>query len=251
MEKGLYGVAGTASLVALWWLLSGTGVIDANAMPGPWNVFSEAIDLLTATRFWSPMWETIKAWVYGVGLAAIVGIPIGIIAGSANRLRKAVTAIVELGRPIPAVALIPVAILLFGIGNSMKIALIFYALIWIFLLQAMYGLSAVDPQLVNVARSLKWGRLRTLLMVRLPSAAPFVATALRLSTALGLIIVLTAELLGASTGVGVLLRDFRSGLRPDAALAVVFIVGALGIIVNGALVMVERRLLFWTHDNRA
>ena len=250
MQRVMYGIAGSAILVALWWVLVASGAVPQQAFPLPHEVATAMVDLLGDSRFWEGMWQTVQAWVFGVGMAALIGIPVGIAAGSAPRLRKMVTAIIELGRPIPAVALIPVGILLFGIGNQMKIALTFYALIWIFLLQAIYGLRAVDTQLVHVARSLHWGRVRTMLFVRLPSAAPYVATALRLSTALGLIIVLTAELLGASTGVGVLLRDFRTALRPDFALAVVFLVGALGIMVNALLVVLERYVLFWAPSSQ-
>src|SRR5262249_2209596 len=145
---------------------------------------------------------TLDAWALGLALATLISVPIGIIIGTSKMAYEMSSPMIEFMRPIPSVALIPLAILLFGQGFLMKIILVTYAMTWPILFTAIYGVHDVDPVAVETARCFGLKRRNILWRISLPSAAPLIFTGIRISASIGLIVVIAAELL-ASTDSGI------------------------------------------------
>lgn len=203
--------------------------------------------LLVNPVFLGDIGATVLAWAAGLGIATVVGVGLGLVLGSFRLANEAASAAIEFLRPIPSVALIPVAILVFGQDADMKIALVVYASIWPILFNTIYGVRDVDPIAKETARTFRLSRVAVLTRVSLPSAAPFAFTGIRISAAIALIVAISAELLaGSADGIGAFILRTSSG-GGDTALVFggTIVAGLLGVLVNLLLVGAERLLFRW------
>ncbi|GLW04946.1 nitrate ABC transporter permease [Microtetraspora sp. NBRC 13810] len=225
-------------------VLTRSGIIDVAPFS---EVLVRFLTLMADPAFLVGAFDTIVAWAVGLLLATVVAVALGVLLGTVPFLSKASQVVVEFLRPIPSVALIPLAILVFGSETEMKVSLILYAATWPILLQTLYALRDVDPLAKEALRSFGFGRLSVLWRVSLPSAAPFVATGVRVAAGIALVVVVAAELLsGGESGVGVILIEARSGGgATDVMLAVALWTGVFGLLVNTLLVRVERVAFRW------
>jgi ABC-type nitrate/sulfonate/bicarbonate transport system permease component len=173
--------------------------------------------------------------------------------GSAEvtKLKVGVRAVVEFLRPIPSVALIPLAILIWGSGLESKVFLAAFASTWPLLMQTLYGVQDVDPVATDTARSFGLSRPQRFLHVTLPSAGPYIATGIRISAAVSLILAVTAELVIGSPGLGQQINIARQSENVDVMYALIAVTGLLGWGVNVVFTRLERRVLFWHPSQRA
>ncbi|WCB91527.1 Putative aliphatic sulfonates transport permease protein SsuC [Baekduia alba] len=249
-ERALLGAAGVITTIAALELLIRLGAISDEALPPPTVLAKALADLAARSDFWSALAATLVAWALAVGAAAAVSVPAGIAIGSSARARRATEGTIELLRPIPSVALLPVAILLYGLGLEMKVLLAAYASVWPILVNTMYGVAETDRLMLDTARSFRWSRLRILRSVTLRAASPSIATGLRVAAAVALIVVLTAEILAANSGLGELIRGYQQAGRREFVYAGIAATGILGLLLNTGLSATERRLLRWTPEHR-
>ncbi|MEI5103373.1 ABC transporter permease subunit [Streptomyces sp. PmtG] len=218
------------------------GVFDRQALPPATSVLARAAGMATDDGFLGHLGTTVSAWLGGLALAVAFAVPAGLLLGSLPRLDAASLAVVELARPVPSVALIPLAILVFAEPVRVERSLVCYASLWPILLNTLYGLRDVDPVAKETLRSFGFGPLAVLARVSLPSAGPFVLTGVRIAASVGLIVAVSAELrAGGDSGLGVYLLQTQSGGgRPDLMVAGAVWAGALGVGANAVLVGVGR-----------
>ncbi|GAA2103770.1 ABC transporter permease [Actinomadura alba] len=243
----LRGAAGVAGAVVVAELVSRTGLVDPDSLPPASVVLWRAAELVVDTEFLTDVANTLKAWLGGLLLATVVAVAAGVVLSSTPWLNRATRIVVEFMRPIPSVALIPLAIVTFSSPTETKMSLVFYAASWPILINTLYALRDVDPVAKETMRSFGFGKTSVLVRVSLPSAAPFVATGVRIAAAVGLVVVVSTELVaGAGEGVGGYLMETQSGGgRPDLMLAGAVWAGLLGLLINTALVAMERRAFRW------
>lgn len=241
------GLLGIALAFAVLETITRAGLVNESYLPPASSVLVATAQLLVEAEFLGHVGATMRAWGVGLGLAILVAVPLGITFGSSERVYRASRAVVELLRPIPSVALIPLAILVFGQGLSMKVALIVYASMWPILFNSIYGVHDVDPVAKDTARAFGFGRLAILRRVVLPSAAPFIYTGVRVAAAIALILAISAELLaGGSQGIGTWMLAVGSGsVDRTLVYAGTVVTGLLGLLINWVLVVGERRLFGW------
>ena len=160
-----------------------------------------------------------------------------------------ISPLVEFMRPIPSVALIPLGILLWGQGLSMKVILVAYATVWPILFNTIYGVRDVDPIAVQTARCFGLGSIAILRRISLPSAAPLIFTGIRISASIGLIVVVGSELLAsAQSGIGsYILFVSLNGGQMDSVIAGAAIAGIVGALINSVLEQIDRRLFAWRY----
>ncbi len=249
-ERVLLGGAGVLTTAAAFELLIRLGAISDAALPPPTTLATTLAGLAGRSDFWSALSATLMAWALAVGAAAAVSVPAGVAIGSSTRARRATAGVIELLRPIPSVALLPVAILLYGLGLEMKVLLAAYASVWPLLINTMYGVAETDRQMLDTARSFHWSRWRILRSVTLRAASPSIATGLRVAAAVALIVVLTAEILAADSGLGELIRGYQQAGRHEFVYAGIAATGILGLLLNTGLSATERRLLHWSPAHR-
>jgi len=244
------GLAGIISLFVAWQLAMLLGIISPARLPSPSDVLLTMGRLLTSPLFLADVADTLTAWAVTMGLGSLIAIPTGVLVGYIAALYRPASAVIHAARSVTAAALLPVAILLFGLGTPMKVTLAVWAITWPLLLNSMYGTHAVDGRWITTGRSLHWGRWKILARIILPAAAPSIATGLRLAASIALIVILTAEILGARSGVGTVIDKAQIDEQPAIVYAGIIVIGLLGMVITFAMSAFERRLMPWPHANR-
>ena len=239
------GVLGVAGVAAVFELIPRTGLVSPLYLP-PTSAMLGALGREAATAaFWRAMLDTVEGWALGLAIAVAAGAVAGVAIGSRRGLRAATASTIEFLRPIPSVALIPVAVLLFGATLRAKLLLVVYASFWPILLQVIHGVADVDPVARDTAASYRftpWAKVRYLL---LPTGLPYIITGLRLSAAVALILAITAELVIGTPGLGKEIGIAMASSAVPAMYALIFVVGLLGVAVNIGFRALERRMLAW------
>ncbi|GGL31829.1 ABC transporter permease [Planomonospora parontospora] len=239
----LRGALGIAGFLLIAEALGRTGVVDPYAVPLASSVLSGAFGLLLDGEFLAGVGDTLFSAAAGLLLATAAAVPSGLVLGTFPRAERAVRPLVEFLRPIPSVALLPLA--LFALADQGKIALIVYTSYWSVLINTLYGLRDVDPLAKETLQSFGFGRYAVVRRVSLPSAAPFIATGVRIAASVALIVAVSVELVAGGDGIGTFVTDAASGNRRDLMIAATAWTGIIGLLVNSVLSGAERRAFRW------
>jgi ABC-type nitrate/sulfonate/bicarbonate transport system permease component len=237
-------------LLVLWELVVRAGLIPESSIPPASAAIGELFSELGQASLWEAVGNTLEGWALGLGLAVAAGVPAGILIGSSRWAYRALRVPIEFLRPIPSVALIPLAVLIYGTGLESKVFLAAFASFWPMLIQTIYGVQDVDPVATDTARAFGLGRLARLWRITVPSAVPYIATGVRISSAVALILAVTAELVIGSAGLGREINRASSGGDIELMYALIIVTGLLGWALNIAATAVERRALHWHPSQR-
>jgi NitT/TauT family transport system permease protein len=231
---------------------AGVRVFDyGHSIATPSSTLEALVDELRSGSLSGEIGQTLEAYFEGLAIAIAIGVLAGILIGSSRTLLDASSVLIEFLRPIPAVALIPLAIVFFGLGISSTRFVVAYAATWPILINTLYGVRGVDRMLLDVARTTGVGRTGRLFRVTLPAALPSIATGIRVSAAIALLVCVTAEFQSSTGGVGTYMDRQRIGNQIPELYAAVVLVGLFGYAINLALRGVQRRTLFWAGEERA
>jgi NitT/TauT family transport system permease protein len=193
---------------------------------------------------------TLESYVQGLALAIVVGIGLGVAIGSSRTFRDASSIVIEFLRPIPAVALIPLAIFYFGLGVPMRRFVIAYAAVWPILINTLYGVRGSDRILRDVASTSGTTWLGVLARVTFPAALPSIATGIRVSAAVALQVGIAAEFLRGDDGIGSYMLMQQQAFNIPELYAAIVLVGILGYAIHLLLAVAERRVVFWVGESR-
>ena len=239
--KWMRGLVGAAVVFGLAELLTRAGLVSASYLPPASSILRETVGLFGEREFRTSLWVTVKACLIGLSLSVLVAVPAGLVLGMSPIVHKATSTILEFLRPIPSVALIPLAIMLYGRGTEMKVALVIYACIWPILFNTIYGIRSVDPVATDTARVLGLGKVKTATRVHLRSASPFVYTGVKIASSIAVILVVSAELLaGGRAGIGILMSNASSIGDQTRVYALTIVNGLIGLVLNLGFAAVER-----------
>ncbi|MEV4657309.1 ABC transporter permease subunit [Micromonospora sp. NPDC049301] len=241
----LLGVLGFATFLALLEVIPRSGLVSPDYLPPLSRIGVALAELTGEAGFWTAIVDTVQGWFLGLAIAVAAGIAAGFVIGTIPVLREFTASTIEFLRPIPSVALIPLAVLVFGSELRSVLLLVVYAAFWQVLLQVLYGVQDVDPVAQETARTFglnRWARIRH---VTWPTALPYVLTGVRLAAAVALILAITAELIIGAPGLGNEIGVAQSGGAVARMYALVIVTGLLGVVVNVLARWLERRLLSW------
>jgi ABC-type nitrate/sulfonate/bicarbonate transport system permease component len=192
--------------------------------------------------------QTLLGAAGGLCIGASAGLAAGIALGLFPRLGAFAFLSIELLRPIPAIALVPLSLLMFGFGYRMEIAVVAFATFWPVLILSWHALAQIDIRLLEVAKIMKLGAFATVWKIILPATTPRLFTALRLATALALVVAVTVEVVANPQGFGHDLMLAQETLHPDRMLAMLLLLGAVGVGLNAVLLALQRRLFLHRGD---
>jgi NitT/TauT family transport system permease protein len=181
----------------------------------------------------------------GFGLAVLTAVPVGVAIAWYRPVADFLNPILELFRNTAALALLPVFVLILGIGETSKIALVVYAAFFPILLNTISGVRAVDPLLVKSAVSLGFSPLRLFQKVILPAAVPAIFTGVRMAASSSILVLIAAEMIGARAGLGFLISAAQQNFEIPDMYAGIVAISLVGLVFNGVLVGIERRLSRW------
>ena len=245
------GLTGVIVFLVIAELLGVTGIIPTSVLPLTSTVLGHVFTLLGNGRFLADLGATIEAWAVGLAVTIVIGVPLGVLLGSVPGVRVATRAVVEFLRPIPSVALILLVSLWLGPGLRMSVTLIVYGAIWPVLYNTMAGLDDVDPVAKETSRAFGFSALATVRLVSLPSAAPFIATGIRLASSVAIILDIAAGYITGpinGPGIGAFIAAESTGASDlTVILAATVWAGILGLALDLMLSGAERRLLRWRH----
>lgn len=250
LEPTALGLLGVSSVIAIWHAAVFTETVSPLTLPPPAEVGRRIVDLLTIGEFYSQLANTTVTWLLAMVLTIMVAIPLGLLIGSVPLMYPPTAGLVHLLRSIPSTSLVPVAIAFFGLGSGMKVAVVAFAIAWPLFLHALYGAQAVNPLRRDTARSVRLNRWQTLRSLILPSAAQYIGTGVRLAGGIGLVVVLSTELLGASRGIGTLIVRYQRAELPGFVYAGIVLIGVLGITLYHFLNWIERSMSPWAPEHR-
>jgi ABC-type nitrate/sulfonate/bicarbonate transport system permease component len=241
--RTLRGLGGIALFLLAWQAVVGSGLASYDYLPSPVAIARSIPELVDDRGVIGETLHTLGATLAGWAIAIAVGLSLGALLGFSRTARDYGLASVELLRPVPAVALVPAAMLLFGFSIQTELVVIVIPTIWPVLVSTMRGIMAVPDRLEDVARALRLGRVETVLKVLIPAAAPAVLVGLRLAMTTALVLAVVAEMIGNPEGIGYAVVREAQALHPDLMFAYVLIAGLLGILLNAALVRLARLIL--------
>jgi len=238
-----------AALIALWWYVS-TEVLDRTTralLPPPQAIALAAWELIRTGDLWRHMLDSLQREIVAF-VWALSAVPLGIAMGWWKSVERQVDPIVEMLRPVPPLAWIPLSILWFGVGNTQNEFIIFLGCFFPILVNTVAGVKGVEPNLVRAARCLGAGERQTLWRVVLRAALPQIVTGIRVGLGVGWMALVAAELVGASSGLGFLINDARTVLRTDYVIVGMATIGIVGLAIDRFIRAITRQLMPWSQS---
>jgi NitT/TauT family transport system permease protein len=234
-----------AALAAIWEVFPRLGVVDATFLPPLSEVLAAWWQLAASGALLEHVQASLVRSMSGFGLAVAASIPLGLVIGWYQPVATLLNPLLEVFRNTAALALLPVFVLILGLGETSKITIICYACSWPILLNTISGVRTVDPLLVKSARSLGLGPARLFQKVVLPAAVPTIFTGVRLAGAFSILILIAAEMVGAKAGLGYLINYAQYNFAVPDMYAGIITISAIGLVINQVLLAIERRFSTW------
>ncbi|MET9258984.1 ABC transporter permease [Amycolatopsis sp. NPDC004079] len=235
-------------LLAAWEIAPRAGLVDPVFLPPFHTVLGALADLAGNGQLASNAGASLTRSLAGFALAVVTAVPLGVLIGWYKPVSDVLTPLVQVFLNTAALALLPVFVLILGIGETSKIAIVFYACTWPVLLNTISAVRSVDPTLLKLARSLDLSAPRLFARVVLPASVPTIFTGIRLAGAAAIVVVIAAEMVGAKAGLGYLINFSQYNFAIPQMYAGIVAISVLGVAFNQLLVTVERRFTSWRTD---
>lgn len=245
----ILAVIAPLAVLAAWFIASNCGLVRASILPSPQRVFATSVDLWQSGKMAEDLLISIQRVLRGFALGAVAGIVIGSIMGFSETCNRVLGSLVNILRPVPMLAWIPLLILWLGIQEPSKTAVIFIGSFWSVLLNTTHGIQSTDTKLLEEARILEKSQLSIILQVYLPSALPSVFTGLRLGMSSAWTCVVGAEMIAATSGIGYMIHYARELAQPARVFAGVIHIGIIGLLIDKVLLAVQHKLLGWAYTD--
>jgi sulfonate transport system permease protein len=236
---------GVAVLIGLWQVASSTGVVTAETLAGPWSVLRVAWHLASNGTLGSAMWVSLRRVLVGLGIGVPVATALAVVAGLSRTGEDLVDAPMQMLRFLPIIGLEPLIVLWFGIGDAAKVSLIVFAVMFPVYINTYAAIRAIDPGYVELARVVGLGQPSFLRRVILPGALAGWLVGLRLSVAVAWLVLVFAEQINASNGIGYLMIRAQEFFQTDVILVGLAVYAVLGLASDAAVRFAERTALQW------
>jgi len=243
MRFNLSGTFTILAVLAVWEVAVRAGLVTFEYLPAPSGILIAGWGLLISGELLTQTAHTLGAVLLGWVIACAIGLSLGLLLGISRIARRYVEATVELLRPLPGIAFLPVALLIFNFSLATELVVMVFASVWPVLINTMSGLQSVAAQLHDVGRTLRLTRLRLLAKVLIPAAAPALVIGCRLSLGTALVMAIIAEMLGNPHGLGYAVVSELQAMQPERMFVYVLLIGVLGLLLNWLLVALSRRML--------
>ncbi|AMO62752.1 binding-protein-dependent transport system inner membrane protein [Mycolicibacterium phlei] len=233
------------AFLAVWETAPRLGLVDKVFLPPFSDVATRFVELIANGQLWEHLSASLSRALLGFAIAVATAVPLGIAIAWYRPVAEFLNPILELFRNTAALALLPVFILILGIGETSKVALVLYASAFPILLNTITGVRTVDPLLIKSARSLGLPPIRLFQKVILPAAVPSIFTGLRMAAASSVLVLIAAEMVGAKAGLGYLITAAQLNFQIPDMYAGIIAIALVGLVFNTILQSIERRLSRW------
>lgn len=233
------------AIVLLWQVASNAGWLDPRTLAPPSDVISAGRELLATGELQHHLWVSLGRVVKGLTLGVAAGTALALFAGLSRLGEDLIDPPVQMIRTVPVLALTPLFILWFGIGESTKVLMIALGTTFPVYLNTFAGIRGIDARLIDAARTLGLGRTAIIRQVILPGALPGFLTGLRYSAGIAWLVLVVSEQINTTAGIGYLVTEARGAFRTDVIVLCLVIYGLLGLLTDLAVRSIERRALAW------
>lgn len=241
--------AGAAALVVailfVWWFAAASGAVSRAFLPNPFDAWAALTRGFASGDLRDQTLGTLARMLQGWLLASLVGVALGAAIGLSKTARDYLQPMLEFLRPLPASAIIPVAIAIFGLSPTMALFVVAFGSLWPTLLGTIHGFAAVEPRLKEVARCLEMSKPAFAFKMGLPNAMPDILAGMRLSMTVALILAIVCEMLASQSGLGTAILLAARAFQSSELFAGIALLGMIGLASNLALRLMEKRALRW------
>ncbi|HAT1610802.1 TPA: taurine ABC transporter permease TauC [Raoultella planticola] len=239
-----------AVLLAIWWAVTALQLISPLFLPPPQQVLQKLIAIAGPQGFMdATLWQHLAASLTRIAIAlvaaTILGVPVGIAMGLSPTIRGMLDPLIELYRPVPPLAWLPLVIIWFGIGETPKILLIYLAIFAPVVMSTLAGVKSAQQVRIRAAQALGASRAQVLWLVILPGALPEILTGLRIGLGVGWSTLVAAELIAATRGLGFMVQSAGEFLATDVVLAGIAVIAIIAFLLELGLRALQRRLTPW------
>lgn len=232
--------------ILFWTFITYFKLVSPLFVPTPLEVFDEFVILIQNGQLFEQSWATLVRTLIGFLIACVIGIPIGLLMGYSDRIYSALEFMVEFFRSIPATALFPLFLLIFGIGDESKIALAAWAAGLVLIVNSMYGVHLGKELRINAAKSMRVSDKDLFTKIIFPEALPQIFNGMRIAISLSLIVVVVAEMfIGTNYGIGHRIIDAQLVYRVPEMYVFILMSGIIGFALNKAFMNIEKRVVHW------
>lgn len=247
--KALWGILGAVTVLAAWQAVSVAHVFG-DAVPTVFQTAGKLGELLGSSEFWSELSVTVGIALAGLLSSAVLGVLLGILIGTSPILRAMTMAVLEFLKPVPPIVILPLAVMVLGPTWPMAFVLVAFGCTLSIVTQTSSGVQDTDPVALATARSFGMTPLEIKTRVVLPSASPFIGTAMRVAAPTSLVIAVVAGLLGGAPGLGRSIYQAQAAGNIDTLYALVIVLGLLGLVFHGSSAWAEAKALHWHPSHR-
>lgn len=249
-EPRVLSIGSIALLLLGWFALTDlTGAISQKYLSSPAALVREFVSLLQTGYAGTPLWlhfaASLGRTLTGYVISVVVAVPLGLVMGLSPTVRALLSPIFNIMRPVPAIALIPVMVLWFGIGETSKIFVIFLASFLYIVLNTTAGVATIPEGLVRAAVNLGANRFQMFWRVIFPASLPAILTGMKTGLAVSWAVVVAAELIAAQRGLGYMIQDAATFYRIKDVYIGVILIGVVGLLMTNTLSAIEARVIHW------
>ncbi|TQN43813.1 NitT/TauT family transport system permease protein [Blastococcus colisei] len=244
-RDNLLAVATPVLLLALWELLAQTGVIDTRFFPAPSRIFERMLDLMATGQLLDHMLASLQRLFIGFWVGLIPALILGVIMGLSRPVRAAFSPLVSGTYPIPKSALLPLILLIFGLGESSKIVMVAIGVFYPVVMNTMAGVMQVAPIYYDVANNYGASKWQVFRSVAVPGAMPNIMTGIELGAGLGLILIAIAEMVGATSGLGFMIWNAWQLFSVETMYVGLLVIAIIGYLLSVVIGLVARLVMPW------
>jgi ABC-type nitrate/sulfonate/bicarbonate transport system permease component len=244
----LITIASPLALLLLWELLARTGAIDARFFPPPSKIFVQLVALVESGELARNTWASLQRLFWGSLIGGIPALVLGIVMGLYRPVRTIVDPLVSATYPVPKSAILPLILLIFGLGEASKIAMVAIGVFYPVLINATAGVLQINRMYLDVGKNFQASRVQVFRTIALPGALPFIMTGVKLGIGMGLILIAIAEMIGAKSGLGYMIWNAWELLSVETMYVGLLVIAVLGFLFTVALNELERWIIPWKSE---
>ena len=241
----LLGVASPLALVVLWEIAGRAGWIDVRFFPPPSAIFDKFVALTRSGELWMHLWASLQRLFWGSLLGGIPALVLGILMGLYRPIRSAIDPLISATYPIPKSAILPLVLLIFGLGEMSKIVMVALGVFYPLVINTIAGVVQIDRIYLDVGKNFNASRWQTFRTIALPGALPSIMAGVKLGVGLGLILIAISEMVGAKTGIGFMIWDAWQVLSVETMYVGLIVIAVIGFLLTLILNEIESWLLPW------
>lgn len=236
----------------LWQVVTASGAVSPAEFPTMTDSMGALGKEFMSAGLWTAVGSTMLGWFLGMVITIVLGLIVGTALVSNDFAQRSAAPVIEIFKAIPAIAILPLVILVAGSTMPMKVFLICFAAFWPFVIQVIYGVRSMDPIVLDTSRALGVRGALRFFSVTIPSASPYLLTGMRIASAQALILSVVAEMVGGAQGIGrnILLAQNSGTTAYPTMYAYIIVAGLLGIVLTGAFFLMERKVMHWHESQR-